>query len=124
MADIHLSLQAFEPVVLEWIFKLLIQWFYLTLIGIPRQWNFFYMIFYVFCLVLLLIISIIIIIMSLLVWFQVDLQAQARAHRIGQKKDVLVLRFETVSTICPFFLTEVLFFLSSELLFCYCWDDL
>jgi len=28
---------------------------------------------------------------------QVDLQAQARAHRIGQKKDVLVLRFETVS---------------------------
>ena len=32
------------------------------------------------------------------VYFQVDLQAQARAHRIGQKKDVLVLRFETVST--------------------------
>lgn len=29
--------------------------------------------------------------------FQVDLQAQARAHRIGQKRDVLVLRFETVS---------------------------
>lgn len=28
---------------------------------------------------------------------QVDLQAQARAHRIGQKRDVLVLRFETVS---------------------------
>ncbi|CAK9146729.1 unnamed protein product [Ilex paraguariensis] len=28
----------------------------------------------------------------------VDLQAQARAHRIGQKKDVLVLRLETVST--------------------------
>jgi len=28
----------------------------------------------------------------------VDLQAQARAHRIGQKRDVLVLRFETVST--------------------------
>ncbi|CAK7332877.1 unnamed protein product [Dovyalis caffra] len=26
---------------------------------------------------------------------QVDLQAQARAHRIGQKRDVLVLRFET-----------------------------
>ncbi|MBA0588731.1 hypothetical protein Gorai_001824, partial [Gossypium raimondii] len=26
---------------------------------------------------------------------QVDLQAQARAHRLGQKKDVLVLRFET-----------------------------
>ena len=25
-----------------------------------------------------------------------DLQAQARAHRIGQKRDVLVLRFETV----------------------------
>ncbi|MCL7031421.1 hypothetical protein MKW94_022187 [Papaver nudicaule] len=31
---------------------------------------------------------------------QVDLQAQARAHRIGQKKDVLVLRMETVSIIC------------------------
>ncbi|CAI0466634.1 unnamed protein product [Linum tenue] len=30
---------------------------------------------------------------------QVDLQAQARAHRIGQKKDVLVLRFETVKTV-------------------------
>ncbi|KAI4371414.1 hypothetical protein MLD38_019653 [Melastoma candidum] len=30
---------------------------------------------------------------------QVDLQAQARAHRIGQKKDVLVLRFETVRTV-------------------------
>ncbi|XP_031392371.1 chromatin structure-remodeling complex protein SYD isoform X3 [Punica granatum] len=30
---------------------------------------------------------------------QVDLQAQARAHRIGQKKDVLVLRFETVQTV-------------------------
>uniref|UniRef100_A0A7N0UEE4 Chromatin structure-remodeling complex protein SYD n=1 Tax=Kalanchoe fedtschenkoi TaxID=63787 RepID=A0A7N0UEE4_KALFE len=30
---------------------------------------------------------------------QVDLQAQARAHRIGQKKDVLVLRFETVNTV-------------------------
>ncbi|KAM1066671.1 hypothetical protein ACFX2B_021816 [Malus domestica] len=29
----------------------------------------------------------------------VDLQAQARAHRIGQKKDVLVLRFETVQTV-------------------------
>ena len=29
--------------------------------------------------------------------FQVDLQAQARAHRIGQKREVLVLRFETVS---------------------------
>ncbi|XP_065631375.1 chromatin structure-remodeling complex protein SYD [Quercus suber] len=29
---------------------------------------------------------------------QVDLQAQARAHRIGQKRDVLVLRFETVSS--------------------------
>jgi SNF2 family DNA or RNA helicase len=28
---------------------------------------------------------------------QVDLQAQARAHRIGQKKEVLVLRLETVS---------------------------
>ncbi|CAJ1941112.1 unnamed protein product [Sphenostylis stenocarpa] len=27
----------------------------------------------------------------------VDLQAQARAHRIGQKRDVLVLRFETFS---------------------------
>jgi hypothetical protein len=38
-------------------------------------------------------------------FFQVDLQAQARAHRIGQKKDVLVLRFETVSTIC----SELLF---------------
>lgn len=25
-----------------------------------------------------------------------DLQAQARAHRIGQKRDVLVLRMETV----------------------------
>lgn len=35
---------------------------------------------------------------SLLVYFQVDLQAQARAHRIGQKRDVLVLRFETVHT--------------------------
>jgi hypothetical protein len=31
--------------------------------------------------------------------FQVDLQAQARAHRIGQKKEVLVLRLETVSAI-------------------------
>ncbi|KAL3679447.1 hypothetical protein R1sor_022403 [Riccia sorocarpa] len=30
---------------------------------------------------------------------QVDLQAQARAHRIGQKRDVLVLRLETVHTI-------------------------
>ncbi|KAG2332464.1 hypothetical protein Bca52824_003644 [Brassica carinata] len=30
---------------------------------------------------------------------QVDLQAQARAHRIGQKRDVLVLRFETVNTV-------------------------
>ncbi|KAJ7568362.1 hypothetical protein O6H91_01G029300 [Diphasiastrum complanatum] len=30
---------------------------------------------------------------------QVDLQAQARAHRIGQKRDVLVLRLETVNTI-------------------------
>ncbi|CAI0627012.1 unnamed protein product [Linum tenue] len=30
---------------------------------------------------------------------QVDLQAQARAHRIGQKRDVLVLRFETVKTV-------------------------
>ncbi|KAJ0092547.1 hypothetical protein Patl1_25557 [Pistacia atlantica] len=30
---------------------------------------------------------------------QVDLQAQARAHRIGQKREVLVLRFETVSTV-------------------------
>ncbi|CAM6103240.1 unnamed protein product [Calypogeia fissa] len=30
---------------------------------------------------------------------QVDLQAQARAHRIGQKRDVLVLRLETVGTV-------------------------
>ncbi|XP_043720018.1 chromatin structure-remodeling complex protein SYD-like isoform X3 [Telopea speciosissima] len=30
---------------------------------------------------------------------QVDLQAQARAHRIGQKRDVLVLRLETVWTV-------------------------
>ncbi|RLN11323.1 chromatin structure-remodeling complex protein SYD-like isoform X2 [Panicum miliaceum] len=30
---------------------------------------------------------------------QVDLQAQARAHRIGQKKEVLVLRLETVRTV-------------------------
>ncbi|KAI3896797.1 hypothetical protein MKW98_009650 [Papaver atlanticum] len=30
---------------------------------------------------------------------QVDLQAQARAHRIGQKKDVLVLRMETVHSV-------------------------
>lgn len=30
---------------------------------------------------------------------QVDLQAQARAHRIGQKRDVLVLRLETVSSV-------------------------
>ncbi|XP_057546267.1 chromatin structure-remodeling complex protein SYD-like isoform X3 [Amaranthus tricolor] len=30
---------------------------------------------------------------------QVDLQAQARAHRIGQKKEVLVLRLETVNTV-------------------------
>ncbi|CAA7052050.1 unnamed protein product [Microthlaspi erraticum] len=30
---------------------------------------------------------------------QIDLQAQARAHRIGQKKDVLVLRFETANTV-------------------------
>ncbi|KAG6664353.1 hypothetical protein CIPAW_02G087300 [Carya illinoinensis] len=29
----------------------------------------------------------------------VDLQAQARAHRIGQKREVLVLRFETVQTV-------------------------
>ncbi|KAI3964562.1 hypothetical protein MKW92_025413, partial [Papaver armeniacum] len=29
----------------------------------------------------------------------VDLQAQARAHRIGQKKDVLVLRMETVHSV-------------------------
>lgn len=33
-----------------------------------------------------------------LAYCQVDLQAQARAHRIGQKRDVLVLRFETVSS--------------------------
>ncbi|TYI52240.1 hypothetical protein E1A91_D12G233300v1, partial [Gossypium mustelinum] len=26
-------------------------------------------------------------------------EAQARAHRLGQKKDVLVLRFETVQTV-------------------------
>lgn len=32
---------------------------------------------------------------------QVDLQAQARAHRIGQKKDVLVIRLETVNTSIP-----------------------
>ncbi|KAH6812952.1 P-loop containing nucleoside triphosphate hydrolases superfamily protein [Perilla frutescens var. frutescens] len=32
---------------------------------------------------------------------QVNLQAQARAHRIGQKKDVLVLRLETVNTSIP-----------------------
>ncbi|KAI3795254.1 hypothetical protein L1987_37903 [Smallanthus sonchifolius] len=30
---------------------------------------------------------------------QVDLQAQARAHRIGQKKDVLVLRLETAKSV-------------------------
>ncbi|XP_078434053.1 uncharacterized protein LOC144705318 [Wolffia australiana] len=30
---------------------------------------------------------------------QVDLQAQARAHRIGQKRDVLVLRLETVNSV-------------------------
>ncbi|KAJ4954461.1 hypothetical protein NE237_011244 [Protea cynaroides] len=30
---------------------------------------------------------------------QVDLQAQARAHRIGQKRDVLVLRLETIWTV-------------------------
>ncbi|CAI9299634.1 unnamed protein product [Lactuca saligna] len=30
---------------------------------------------------------------------QVDLQAQARAHRIGQKKEVLVLRLETVKSV-------------------------
>ncbi|CAL9761957.1 unnamed protein product [Musa acuminata subsp. burmannicoides] len=30
---------------------------------------------------------------------QVDLQAQARAHRIGQKRDVLVLRLETIRTV-------------------------
>ncbi|KAF6176620.1 hypothetical protein GIB67_034482 [Kingdonia uniflora] len=30
---------------------------------------------------------------------QVDLQAQARAHRIGQKRDVLVLRLETVRSV-------------------------
>ncbi|KAK9757316.1 hypothetical protein RND81_01G155700 [Saponaria officinalis] len=30
---------------------------------------------------------------------QVDLQAQARAHRIGQKKEVLVLRLETVNSV-------------------------
>eukprot|EP00250_Pteridium_aquilinum_P011659 c20221_g1_i2 orf=502-7569(-) len=30
---------------------------------------------------------------------QVDLQAQARAHRIGQKRDVLVLRLETVQSV-------------------------
>jgi hypothetical protein len=36
----------------------------------------------------------------MLVLYQVDLQAQARAHRIGQKREVLVLRFETV--ISPF----------------------
>ncbi|KAK3027834.1 hypothetical protein RJ639_040584 [Escallonia herrerae] len=30
---------------------------------------------------------------------QVDLQAQARAHRIGQKREVLVLRLETVQTV-------------------------
>ncbi|XP_058078291.1 chromatin structure-remodeling complex protein SYD-like isoform X2 [Magnolia sinica] len=30
---------------------------------------------------------------------QVDLQAQARVHRIGQKKDVLVLRLETVCSV-------------------------
>ena len=33
-------------------------------------------------------------------WSKVDLQAQARAHRIGQKKEVLVLRLETVSYLC------------------------
>ncbi|XP_058108290.1 chromatin structure-remodeling complex protein SYD-like isoform X2 [Magnolia sinica] len=30
---------------------------------------------------------------------QVDLQAQARAHRLGQKRDVLVLRLETINTV-------------------------
>lgn len=43
--------------------------------------------------------------------FQVDLQAQARAHRIGQKRDVLVLRFETVSynSNCIIFLPNLFF---------------
>lgn len=40
---------------------------------------------------------------KLLMFAQVDLQAQARAHRIGQKKDVLVLRLETVKTWTPDF---------------------
>ena len=40
---------------------------------------------------------------------QVDLQAQARAHRIGQKKEVLVLRLETVRTlISGLFLLDLL----------------
>lgn len=30
---------------------------------------------------------------------QIDLQAQARAHRMGQKKDVLVLRLQAPNTI-------------------------
>lgn len=45
IADIRILLQAFELVVLEWIFKLLTLWSYLTLTGIHRQWNLFYMIF-------------------------------------------------------------------------------
>lgn len=38
---------------------------------------------------------------KLFLFGQVDLQAQARAHRIGQKKDVLVIRLETVNTLIP-----------------------
>lgn len=38
-------------------------------------------------------------ILLMVMFVQVDLQAQARAHRIGQKRDVLVLRLETVNTL-------------------------
>lgn len=87
----------FELEVLEWIFKLLILWSFSTLIGIHRQYitsllprflDFISIkiLYYFFC---KLIFS----------HCQVDLQAQARAHRIGQKKDVLVLRLETVSAL-------------------------
>lgn len=95
VADMHLFLPAFELVVLEWIFKLRTQLFYLIQIGIHRQWNFFYMTLWIVCFIAHYLWSV-----CLLVYFQVDLQAQARAHRIGQKRDVLVLRFETVSTFC------------------------
>ena len=48
-------------------------------------------------------------------FIKVDLQAQARAHRIGQKREVLVLRLETV---CPY-LTQIYFITCFFALHCF-----